>query len=125
MKNLLECAENEAEKGRTYCEKLKKLQAEMILFNDSRIKIERKLQEMENLQAHKNEQDFLTKSYLQELSDMKHIVDIKSAQMENCRSRVNELEQQIQRRDNSLTDQKRLLKLVKDEYEEKFHVRLI
>lgn len=44
---------------------------------------------------------------------------MKISQLDNCRERIQLLESQLLRRDNSVNDQKRNLKVVKEEYEEK------
>lgn len=52
--------------------------------------------------------------------DMRRTLDNKSAQLETAKARLIELESQLSRRDSMFTDQKRLLKTVKEEYQDKF-----
>lgn len=51
---------------------------------------------------------------------MRSALDIKSSQLETAKARLAELELEGSRRDSKFTDQKRLLKTVKEEYQEKF-----
>lgn len=50
---------------------------------------------------------------------MRHSLDVKSAQLEAAKARLVELESQLLRRDSMFTDQKRLLKTVKEEYRDR------
>lgn len=47
-------------------------------------------------------------------------MDAKSSQLDSAKARLLELESQLSRRDSMFTDQKRLLKTVKEEYQDKF-----
>lgn len=51
---------------------------------------------------------------------MRSALDIKSSQLDTVKARLAELELDGSRRDSKFTDQKRLLKTVKEEYQEKF-----
>lgn len=124
LKHLLELADVEAKKGRAHRDQLVKLQSEIIIFNDARIECARKMEELDNIRARDAESDFITQSYIKELTEVKRILDMKTAELDYCRSKINDLEMQVQRRDNSFTDSKRILKTLKDEYEEKCQVSL-
>lgn len=52
--------------------------------------------------------------------DIRTTLDIKTAQLDAARTRLAELEAQLSRRDSMFTEQKRLLKTVKEEYEDRF-----
>lgn len=47
-------------------------------------------------------------------------MDAKAAQLDTARARLTDLEAQLSRRDSMFTDQKRLLKTVKEEYQDRF-----
>lgn len=56
------------------------------------------------------------------ITEVKSSLDLKSSQLDTARARLSELEVQLSRRDQMFTEQKRLLKAVKEEYQEKFNV---
>lgn len=122
LKNLLENAMQDAQRGRQYRDQLVKLESEMIIFNEARIKCQQKMDELEALKARDAEMDFLTHAYAEELREVKRILDMKSSQVDNYRARIADLEQQIQKRDIAFTEQKRLIKTIKDEHVERFRV---
>lgn len=53
-------------------------------------------------------------------TDIRSTLDTKTAQLDTARARLAELESQLARRDSMFTDQKRLLKTVKEEYQDRF-----
>lgn len=57
--------------------------------------------------------------------DLKFSLEMKSAQLDSARERLAELEQQLVKRDETITLQKRMLKIVKEEHKEQFNVGLI
>lgn len=54
------------------------------------------------------------------LAEMRSTLDTKSAQLDSAKTRMHELELQLSRRDTMFIDQKRLLKTVKEEYQDRF-----
>lgn len=54
------------------------------------------------------------------LTEIRTSLDTKSAQLDTARARLTDLEAQLSRRDSMFTDQKRLLKIVKEEYQDRF-----
>lgn len=54
--------------------------------------------------------------------DLKRIVDDKNSQLDSARHKIQELQLQLLNNEKVITEQKRILKAVKDEYEEKFKV---
>lgn len=58
-------------------------------------------------------------------TDLKFSLEMKSAQLDSARERLAELEQQLMKRDETITMQKRMLKTVKEEHKEQFNVGLI
>lgn len=51
---------------------------------------------------------------------MRSALDTKSSQLDSAKTRMHELELQLSRRDTMFIDQKRLLKTVKEEYQDRF-----
>ena len=54
--------------------------------------------------------------------ELKSALELKTSQLETKKARLAELESVVARREAQFTDQKRLLKTVKEEYQEKFNV---
>lgn len=122
LKNLYEDAHVEAERGKQCREQLKKLESELIIFNEARLKCQQQMEELEAKRAGNIELEYIIQSYSQELQDMKRMLEIKTSQIDGFKARLSDYEQQIQKKDVSITDQKRLLKSIKDAHEEKFKV---
>ena len=53
---------------------------------------------------------------------MSFALELKSSQFDTAKARLMELEAQLAKRDDVLTEQKRLLKTVKEEYQERINV---
>lgn len=123
MKHLLERANEEAQRGREYRQQLVRLESEMIIFNDARIKCQQKMEELHALKARDAEIDYLSESYSQELHEARRVLEMKISQAESYKARIGDLEQQIMKKDVSLAEQKRLITSIKDVHEEKFRVR--
>lgn len=51
---------------------------------------------------------------------MRSSLETKSSQLDSAKTRMHELESQLSRRDTMFIDQKRLLKTVKEEYQDRF-----
>lgn len=122
LKNLYEDAKVEAERGKQYRDQLKKLESDIIIFNEARLKCQQQMEELNAMKARDMEMEYIEQSYTQELMEMKRILDSKASQIDGFKSRISDYEQQIQKKDTSITDQKRLIKSIKDVYEEKFRV---
>lgn len=125
LKNLYEGANVEAERGKMYREQLKKLESELIIFNEARLKCQQQMEELEGKRAGNIELEYIVQSYSQEIQDTKRMLEIKTSQIDGYKARLGDYEQQIQKKDVSITDQKRLLKSIKDAHEEKFKVNFI
>lgn len=122
LKNLYEDARIEAERGKQCREHLHKLEAELIIFNEARLKCQQQMEELEAKRAVNIELKYISQGYSQELQDMKRMLEIKTSQIDGFKARLGDYEQQIQKKDASITEQKRLIKNIKDAYEEKFKV---
>jgi hypothetical protein len=124
LKNLLAASNAEAEKGREYRDRLKRLESEMIIFNDARVKCQHKMEELNALKDRDAEMKFVTENYMMEVQELKRIHELKASQVDGLRTRVHDLEQQVIKKDMSLAEQKRLITSIKDVHEEKFRVWL-
>lgn len=58
---------------------------------------------------------------MEEVKDLRFNLEMKSAQLDSTRERLAELEQQLTKRDETITHQKRTLKTVKEEHKEQFN----
>ena len=67
----------------------------------------------------------MSRDYLDEVRDLKKSSQLKNSQVESYKARCGELEAQVKSREAAMGEQKRHLKAVKDEYEEKFKVKSI
>lgn len=123
LKHLLEAANEEAKRGREFRQHQVKLEADMIIFNDARVKCQQQMDELNALKARDAEMDYVMERYKQEIQAVKHIHELKSSQVDSYRARISDLEQQVMKRDLSFSEQKRLITSIKDSHEEKFRVR--
>lgn len=122
LKNLLAAANEEAQLGRECRKQLVKLESEMIIFNDARVKCQQKMEELNSLKARDFDMDFLIESYNSDLREMKRILDQKTAQVDGYRTRIIDLEHQSSKKDLVIAEQKRLIAEIKKVNDEKFRV---
>jgi len=54
--------------------------------------------------------------------ELRHSLDEKTSQLESMKHKISDLQAQLANSEKAMTEQKRLLSTVKDEYEEKFKV---
>uniref|UniRef100_A0A1A9ZLA9 Uncharacterized protein n=1 Tax=Glossina pallidipes TaxID=7398 RepID=A0A1A9ZLA9_GLOPL len=116
----LQHAQQQAEMGLRCKQDLARLEAEMIIMGEVQIKCRDRLAEMDNLRVRDKELQSLQEAYNVEFKELKHTLDDKSSQLDSARHRLQELQTQLVNNEKVITEQKRLLKAVKDEYEEKF-----
>ena len=122
LKNLLAVSNEEAQRGREYHQQLVRLESDMIIFNDARIKCQLKMEELNALKARDAEVNFLVESYSRDMQEVRRILDLKASQVDGYRTRIADLEQQAVKKDASVSEQKRLITSIKDVNEEKFRV---
>ncbi|KAJ6638849.1 Hamartin, partial [Pseudolycoriella hygida] len=120
LRNELQQTQYQADLGLHYKEEFNRLQSEVVLMGEIHVKCRDKLSELNYLRARDVEQDALTTAYDNEIKEIRTALDIKSSQLDTAKARLAELELDGSRRDSKFTDQKRLLKTVKEEYHEKF-----
>lgn len=122
FRNLLAGANEEAQRGREYHQQLVKLESEMIIFNDARVKCQQKMEELHAMKARDVEVNMMFETHSQDLQDMKRQFEQKSSQVDGYRARIAELEQQVMKKDNAFSQQKHLITSIKDANEEKIKV---
>lgn len=55
-------------------------------------------------------------------AELRHSLEEKTSQLESMKHKISDLQAQLANSEKAMTEQKRLLSTVKDEYEEKFKV---
>lgn len=122
LQHLYEDAKLEAERGKQYKDQLVKLESDLIIFNEARLKCQQQMEELSAMRARDIEMDYIVGTYSHEMQEMKRILEFKTSQIDGLGRRIVDYEQQIQKKDATLADQKRLIQSIKDVYEEKFKV---
>lgn len=112
---------HKADLGQQYRDELTRLQCEMILMGEIQLKCKERLSELESLKARDAEIAMIQETYLEEVKDLKISLESKSSQLDSSKERLMELEQQLMKRDETITLQKRMLKTVKEEHKEQFN----
>ncbi|XP_065076262.1 hamartin [Ochlerotatus camptorhynchus] len=121
LTNEMEQALHKADLGQQYRDELTRLQCEMILMGEIQLKCRERLAELDSLKARDTEIAMIQETYLDEVKDLKFSLEMKSAQLDSAKERLTELEQQLMKRDETITLQKRMLKTVKEEHKEQFN----
>ncbi|XP_037942363.1 hamartin-like [Teleopsis dalmanni] len=120
MNTELQHLQVQADIGQQYKHDLAHLEAEFIIMGEVQVKCRDRLLELDNFRARDEEQHVLQDSYNIELKSVKHNLEEKSSQLESAKHKIGDLQTQLTNNEKVITEQKRLLKTVKDEYEEKF-----
>ncbi|XP_053680083.1 uncharacterized protein LOC128731013 [Anopheles nili] len=119
-RNELRHALGKADLGKQYREELTRLQSELLMMGEVQLRLKEKLTELERLRAREAEIAMTKANYHDEWKELKFSLQQKSAQLDTAKERQAELEQQLIKREETITLQKRLLKTSKEEYQEKF-----
>uniref|UniRef100_A0A182PMZ7 Uncharacterized protein n=1 Tax=Anopheles epiroticus TaxID=199890 RepID=A0A182PMZ7_9DIPT len=120
LRNELRKAVGKADLGQQYREELTRLQSELLMMGEIQLRFKEKLAELERLRAREAEIALMKANYHEEWKELKFALQQKSAQLDTAKERQAELEQQLIKREETITLQKRTLKTVKEEYQEKF-----
>uniref|UniRef100_A0A182K437 Uncharacterized protein n=1 Tax=Anopheles christyi TaxID=43041 RepID=A0A182K437_9DIPT len=120
LRNELRKAVGKADLGQQYREELTRLQSELLMMGEVQLRFKEKLAELERLRAREAEIALMKANYHEEWKDLKFALQQKSTQLDTAKERQAELEQQLIKREETITLQKRTLKTVKEEYQEKF-----
>ncbi|KAH8388635.1 hypothetical protein KR093_011743, partial [Drosophila rubida] len=113
-------AQQEAEVGLQCKQELARLETEFIIMGEVQVRCRDRLAEIDNYRARDEELQRLQESYNAELKELRHSLDEKTHLMESTRHKISEQQTQLFNSEKIITEQKRLLRTVKDEYEEMF-----
>lgn len=118
-RNELQHAQLQADVGQQCKNELVRLESEFLVMGEVQIKLRDRLSEVDNLRVRDEEINHLQESYNIEIKDLRRALEEKTSQFDSAKHRLVELQTQVVNSEKVVTDQKRLLKTVKDEYEEK------
>ncbi|XP_017105217.2 hamartin [Drosophila bipectinata] len=116
----LQHAQQQADVGLQCKQELARLEAEFIVMGEVQVRCRDRLAEIDNFRARDEELQMLQESSHQELKELRHSLDDKTSQVESMKHKISDLQAQLANSEKAMTEQKRLLSTVKDEYEEKF-----
>ncbi|XP_067617478.1 hamartin [Eurosta solidaginis] len=116
----LQLAQQQADIGLQCKQELARLEAEFIIMGEVQIRCRDRLSDLDNFKARDEEFHLFQSNYNKELKELRRLLEEKTSQYESAKHKINELQSQLQSSEKVITDQKRLLKTVKDEYEEMF-----
>lgn len=122
LKNLLSSALEEAKHGKECRQQLIKLESDMITFNESRLKWQQRLDELDSMKARDEEAELLFEKYSQEMSDVKKKLEFFSSQNESFRSKIYDCEQQLVKKEVAIREHKSANASMKRVYDEKIKV---
>lgn len=122
LKSLLEAAQEEAQRGKEYRQQLVKLQSEMIIFNDARVKCKQRMEELNSLKARDEEAEGMYERYSYEIAEIQKKLEMKTSQNDSYRSKICDLEQQLSKKESSIREHKILNVSMIRTYDEKFKV---
>nr|AAD48503.1 tuberous sclerosis gene product-1 homolog [Drosophila melanogaster] len=116
----LQHTQQQADIGLQCKQELARLEAEFIIMGEVQVRCRDRLAEIDNFRARDEELQMLQESSNLELKDLRHSLDEKTSQLESMKHKISDLQAQLANSEKAMTEQKRLLSTVKDEYEEKF-----
>ncbi|XP_068156795.1 LOW QUALITY PROTEIN: hamartin [Drosophila tropicalis] len=120
LNNELQHAQLQAESGLLHKQELARLEAEFIIMGEVQVRCRDRLAEIDVHKARDEELLMLQESSSLERKDLRHSLDERTSQLESTKHKISEMQAQLVNSEKAMTEQKRLLSLVKDEYEEKF-----
>ncbi|KAH8363211.1 hypothetical protein KR084_007165, partial [Drosophila pseudotakahashii] len=116
----LQHSQQQADMGLQCKQELARLEAEFIIMGEVQVRCRDRLAEIDNFRARDEELQMLQESSQLELKELRHCLDEKTSQLESMKHKISDLQAQLVNSEKAMTEQKRLLSTVKDEYEEKF-----
>lgn len=123
LKNEMQQVEYHADLGSHYRDEYLHMQKELMVMGEIQAKCRDKLSELASLRDRDEEFKQLHRTYEATVAELRAGYEQKSSQLERTKARLAELEANLTGRDEIMTEQKRLLKTVKEEFEERFEVR--
>ncbi|XP_017860621.1 PREDICTED: hamartin [Drosophila arizonae] len=118
MTTELQHAQQQADLGQQYKQELARLEAEFIIMGEVQVRCRDRLAEIDNYRSRDEELKLLQESFNAEIKDLKHNLDEKTSLLESTKHKISEQAIQLGINDKVIAEQKRLLRTVKDEYEE-------
>lgn len=112
-------AKEQAWAGENIRAELENVSKQLLLSGEMQMRYQEKLAQLPMLQRYELEFLRCTDTYTNEIKNLQQSLEAKTSLLEACRARISELEQLLNRSDESTTRQKRLLSEVAEEYEEK------
>lgn len=119
LKNLLQQCQYQADVGVKYKDELQRLQSREVLMGEMKLKCGEKLVELENLRARESEIKNIKNACIEEVKELRSELAAKTSELASTKERIQNIESQLSRQNNLVADQKRCVKIVKEEYEEK------
>lgn len=119
LRNLLQQCQYQADVGAKYKDELQRLQSREVLMGEMKLKCGEKLVELENLRARESEIKLIKNACIEEVKELKSELAAKTSELASTKERIQNIESQLLRQNNLVADQKRCVKIVKEEYEEK------
>lgn len=116
LKNLLRQCQYQADVGAKYKEELQRLQSREVLMGEIKLKCSEKLIELENLRARESEINNIKNACLEEVKELKTELANKTSSLDAAKERIQNMESQLQRQNGIVSDQKRFVKMVKEEF---------
>ncbi|XP_055679805.1 hamartin [Lutzomyia longipalpis] len=123
LRTEMQQVEYHADLGSQYREECLQLQKEFVMMGEVQTKCRDKLSELATLRHRDKELEQLRQTFEYNMQDLKQAYEQKSSQVERTKARLAELESNLAGRDEVVTQQKKLLKTVKEEYEEKLQTQ--
>uniref|UniRef100_A0A1B0DI92 Uncharacterized protein n=1 Tax=Phlebotomus papatasi TaxID=29031 RepID=A0A1B0DI92_PHLPP len=123
LKNEMQQVEYHADLGSHYRDEYLHMQKELMVMGEIQAKCRDKLSELASLRERDEEFKQLHRTYEATVAELRAGYEQKSSQLERTKARLAELEANLTGRDEIMTEQKRLLKTVKEEFEERFEDR--
>lgn len=113
---------HQAAMGQHYREQLVNLQSELLLMGELHQQWQNKLCDVERGQHREAEMDVLRMAYEQEVEEYRVTLQQKSSQLDLATAKLKDSDKKLSTVDNLVSEQKRILKITKEEYEERFKV---
>ncbi|XP_059612459.1 hamartin isoform X2 [Phlebotomus argentipes] len=123
LKNEMQQVEYHADLGSQYRDECMQMQKEILMMGEIQAKCRDKLSELSSLRNRDKEIEDMKNTFEVQCAELKTAYEQKSSQLERTKARLAELEANLTGRDEIMTEQKKLLKTVKEEFEERFEAQ--
>ncbi|KAJ9597282.1 hypothetical protein L9F63_011853, partial [Diploptera punctata] len=117
--NEMKQAVAQASAGERLRRDIEQLQKELILMGEFQQKFRDRFAHLPLLRRHEEEMAYLQESYSSDIKGLNELLESRTSALEAAKARISDLESVVTRRDMIIADQKRVLKQVKEEYQQK------